>query len=71
MNTLTVRLDDDLEARLNLICEKKHCNRSDFIRDSLRTAIWLAEFESIRKELAPYARAAGLFTDEDVFREVS
>ncbi len=68
---LTVRLDDELERDLELLCEKSGQSRSDFVRDALRRQIRQAEFAALRSELMPYAEAQGWVTDEDVFRDVS
>ena len=68
---LTVRLDDELERELELLCEKSGQSRSDFVREALRRQIRQAEFAALRSELMPYAEAQGWVTDEDVFRDVS
>lgn len=68
---LTVRLDDDLADALDRVCTRTGRSRDDVVRDALRRHLRRTEFELIREQLVPYAEAAGWFTDEDVFRDVS
>ena len=71
MATLTVRIDDDLERQLNQMAALRGVSRSDLVRDLLRRHLVVETIDHIRKELMPYAEAAGWFTDEDVFRDIS
>ena len=70
-SVITVRLDSDLEYRLDEVCRKLGRSRSDVIRDALRRHLALLTFERHRREVMPFAEARGFLTDEDVFREVS
>ena len=71
MATLTVRIDSDMERRLNQLAALRGVSRSDLVRDLLRRHLVVEMIDEIRKELIPFAEAAGWFTDEDVFRDVS
>lgn len=71
MGTLTIRLDDQLEAELERLAKSTKRSKSDLVRDMIRRETALARFEQIRAELMPYAEAAGYLTDEDVFRDIS
>lgn len=44
---------------------------SDLIRDALRRHLALTRLDAVRKSVAPFAKARGWLTDEDVFRNVS
>ncbi len=68
MGSLTIRIDDELETRLNRIAKETHRNKSDLVRDMLRRQTALAAFELARERLVPLAEKAGYLTDEDVFR---
>ncbi len=68
MGSLTIRIDDELETRLNRIAKETHRNKSDLVRDMLRRQTGLAAFELARERLVPLAEKAGYLTDEDVFR---
>ncbi len=68
---LTVRLDPEMERDLDELCEQTGRSRSDIVRDALRRQLMGLRFQRHRQALIPYAEAAGYFTDEDVFRDVS
>ena len=71
MSTLTISLDEKLEADL---CEVVACTgsrRTDFAREALRRQLALAKLELLRQELAPYAQACGWSTEDDFMREIS
>jgi predicted transcriptional regulator len=72
MGTLTIRIDDQLEADLNrLVAQAEHKTKSELAREMLRQSSILANFRQARKQLKPYAEKVGWLTDEDVFREIS
>ncbi|HEV8239643.1 MAG TPA: CopG family transcriptional regulator [Thermoanaerobaculia bacterium] len=71
MATLTVRITEGMEQQLNLLAEKRGMSRSDIVRDILQRQLAVEAFREIRRELMPYAAAAGYLTDEDVFRDIS
>ena len=70
-SALTIRLDPELERRLNEAAERSGRSRSEFVREALRRQLSLAQFEDLRKRIMPFAEARGYLTDEDVFRDVS
>ncbi len=71
MTTLTIKLDEKLEANLREVIACTGWGRTEFAREALRRQLALVRLDLLRKELAPYARACGWLTDDDVFREVS
>ncbi len=71
MGNLTIRIDDELETRLNRIAKETHRNKSDLVREMLRRQTAIAAFELARERLVPLAEKAGYLTDEDVFRDFS
>lgn len=71
MGVVTFRLQPDLEKQLDQLSRKQHRTRSDIMRDALRRQLALLRFEDARRQIKPYAEAAGYLTDEDVFRDVS
>jgi predicted transcriptional regulator len=70
-NTLTIRLDDDLDKLLTKTAKQSGKNRSEVAREALRRQLRVSQFDALRKKLMPFAEARGYLTDEDVFREVS
>jgi predicted transcriptional regulator len=70
-SALTIRLDAELERRLNEAAERSGRTRSEFVREAVRRQLALAQFEDLRRRTMPFAEARGYLTDEDVFRDVS
>ncbi len=70
-DAVTVRLDRDLQRRLDRICKLSGRSRSEIVRDALRRQLALLQFEQARRQLMPFAEARGYLTDEDVYREIS
>jgi predicted transcriptional regulator len=68
---MTIRLEKDIERRLDEAARRTGKTRSEVVREALRRQLDLMEFEEARRRMMPYAEAAGFLTDEDVFREVS
>jgi predicted transcriptional regulator len=71
MGTLTIRIDDELEAELQRLADAAHRTKSDLAREMLRRHLALARFRELRRQAVPFAEAAGYLTDEDVFRDFS
>jgi CopG family transcriptional regulator/antitoxin EndoAI len=69
--TVTISLPAWLKKRLDQATKREHVNRSDIVREALRQYFALQDFRRIREKTIPEAEARGIFTDEDVFREVS
>lgn len=71
MSTLTIRLDDELDATLTRLAEASHRTKSELVREMLRRQAAVEELRKTRALLMPYAERAGYLTDEDFFREIS
>ncbi len=70
-SAVTIRLDEELERRLDQICARSGKTRSEVVREALRRQLSLMQFEQLRARIMPFAEAQGYLTDEDIFREVS
>ena len=68
---VTIRIDEELERRLDQVCARSGMTRSDVLREALRRQLALMQFEQMRERVMPFAEAQGWLVDEDVFREVS
>jgi predicted transcriptional regulator len=69
--TLTIRLNEELDALLNKVASQSGKNRSEVAREALRRQLRISQFESLRRRMMPFAEARGYLTDDDVFRDVS
>jgi hypothetical protein len=59
-----------LERELTRACRDTGRSRADLVRDALRRQLRLLRFEKLRSKTLPFAEAAGLVGDEDVFRQI-
>lgn len=71
MATLTIRIDDRLDAELRDMAARTGTGKSAFVREAVRRQLAVARLEELRCRVAPFAEAQGWLTDEDVFDEVS
>lgn len=71
MNTLTIRLPDDLRADLQKLSQEQNKPVSDIVRESIRRYVAVEKFRALRKRVLPFAEAQGFLTDEDVFKAIS
>ncbi|MFZ1936677.1 MAG: hypothetical protein WCB27_11540 [Thermoguttaceae bacterium] len=71
MNTLTIRIPDELRADLLEISSRQNMPVSDLVRESIRRYVANERFRALRKRTLPFAEAQRLLTDEDVFRAIS
>jgi predicted transcriptional regulator len=71
MNTLTIRLPDNLRDDLQKLSEEQSKPVSDIVRESIRRYVAMEKFRSLRKKVLPFAEAQGYLTDEDVFEAIS
>jgi predicted transcriptional regulator len=70
MNTITVRIPDDLKSDLQRISELEHKPVSDLVRESVRRFVSVERFRQLRRKTLPFAEAQGLLTDEDIFTKL-
>ena len=71
MNTITIRLPDDLHADLYELSRKQHKPVSAVVRESIRRYVAIEKFRALREKALPFAEAQGFMADEDVFKAIS
>lgn len=69
--TLTVSLPEKMRREIRISARALHLTESEFVRRALQDRLWEEAFEASRRKLVPLARAQGIYTDEDVFNQVS
>jgi len=69
--SVTISLTTWLKERLDQTVKRGQMNRSDVVREALRDYFARQDLQRIRRNMIPIAETKGIFTDEDVFREVS
>lgn len=68
MATITMRVPDKLDRALARQSAAAGVSKSDLAREALRRFLAVSEFQRLRNRLVKRAQAAGIHTDEDVFR---
>jgi predicted transcriptional regulator len=68
---LSVSLPDNMAAELEAMAKAMGRNKSDIVKESLGLFLWETRLRNIKKKLSHKAKAAGIITEEDVFKAVS
>jgi len=68
---LSVSLPENMAAELEAIAKAMGRNKSDIVKESLGLFLWETKIRNIKKKLSTKAKAAGIVTEEDVFKAVS
>ena len=68
---LSVSLPDSMAAELEALAKAMGRNKSDIVKESLGLFLWETKLRNIKKRLSRKAKAAGIVTEEDVFKAVS
>lgn len=71
MATLTIRIDDRLDAELRDVATQTGTGKSAFVREAIRRQLAIARLDQLRRRVVPFAEAQGWLTDDDVFNDVS
>jgi len=68
---LSVSLPDKMAAELDAMAKATGRNKSDIVKESLSIFLWETKFKQVKSRLVKKAKAAGIVTEEDVFKVVS
>jgi len=68
---LSVSLPEKMATELETMAKAMGRNRSDIVKESLGLFLWETKFRNMKKKLSAKAKAAGVVTEEDVFKAVS
>ncbi len=70
-SSITIRLPNELRAKLEAISKALNRSLSDVVRDSLRRYVATEQFRRLRRKALPFAESQGLLVDEDIFDAIS
>jgi len=70
-STITISVPDPMRVELDRLSKSDGVSRSDIVRESLRDYLFVRRFRSMRKSMVSKASARGVYTDQDVFDQVS
>ncbi|NCS96904.1 MAG: CopG family transcriptional regulator [Nitrospirae bacterium CG_4_10_14_0_8_um_filter_41_23] len=68
---ISVSLPEDMASKLDNAAKESGRARSEIIKESLRAYLWEGRFKKLKKSLVRKAKAAGVVTDNDVFKVIS
>mgnify|MGYP001327040755 CR=1 FL=1 len=68
---LSVSLPEDLAKELNAFAKEMGRNKSDILKESLGLYLWDAKLRKAQKLFYSKAKAKGIITEEDMFKEIS
>jgi len=68
---LSVSLPEDLAKELNAFAKEMGRNKSDILKESLGLYLWDAKLRKAQKLFYSKAKARGIITEEDMFKEIS
>jgi len=71
MKSLTIKLPEDLEQRLQALSSRERRSPEDTVCEILRKRLALDRFHDLCRESEPLAKAAGFDSEEDVLRAIS
>lgn len=70
-NVLSVSLPEKMAKELNALATEMGRNKSDIVKESLGHYLWELKLQKAQKMFYMKAKAKGIITEEDMFREIS
>jgi predicted transcriptional regulator len=70
-SAVTIRLEPETQKLLDKVCKASGRTRSDVLRDALKRQLAILRFQQLRRQVLPFAEAAGYLTDEDIIQAIS
>ena len=68
---ITIRVPKGTRRQLERMAKARHLTVSQLVRRAIDIERMLATFDEARASLIPIARRKGIFSDEDVFKQIS
>lgn len=70
-STITVSLPAKLKKELDRMSDIEGLSRSDIVRESVCDYLFVRQFRALRRTMVSKAAEQGIYTDQDVFNQVS
>lgn len=70
-STITISVPEEMRSELDELSQADGVSRSDIVRESLRDYLFVRRFRAMRDAMVPKASRRGIYTDQDVFDQVS
>lgn len=71
MMVVSVELEDKVAVDLKQMAESLDTSEAEMVQKAVASYLRQLKMDRIRKEISPYAEAAGFFSEEDIYREIS
>ena len=71
MTVVAVELEDKVAVDLNQLAESLQIDEANVVQRAVVNYLRQLRMDRIRAEIRPYAEAAGFFSEEDIYREIS
>ena len=68
---LSVSLPENMAKELNAFAKEMGRNKSDILKESLGLYLWDAKLRKAQKIFYSKAKAKGIITEDDMFKEIS
>lgn len=69
--SISISLPEEIKAELDRFTASRGVTRSDVVRQAIADYLFVETLRALRAGLMPYAEAKGIYTDDDVFRELA
>ncbi len=69
--TVSISLTPSIKAELDAATKLEGLSRSDLVKKALVDYLFSTKFRALRAKMMTQAQVQGVFTDEDVFEQVS
>ncbi|MDD2455769.1 MAG: ribbon-helix-helix domain-containing protein [Kiritimatiellae bacterium] len=70
-STITISLPEKVRKEIDQVADMNGLSRSDIVRESVCDYLFVRQFRGLRKNLVAKATERGIYTDQDVFNQVS
>ena len=68
---VTISLPEKINSDLGKIARDEGISKSQIVRNALEDYIFIKKFRSLRSKMVAKAQAQGVFTDDNVFENIS
>jgi len=69
--SVNISLTNEMKKKLDDVASRENVNRSEIIRTALKQYFSVLEFRRIRNLMIPKAEKAKIFSEDDVYKQVS
>ena len=68
---ITITVPEEFVSDLEEVAKEEECPHDEIVLDMLKRSLLVRRIRLMREEMIPNAQKQGIFTDQDVFDQVS